>query len=127
MKGKTLLEHTLDITALILLLVAFIYVFLEWSALPNSIPLKYDSSGIVAQSGNKMSVLGLPTIGVLAWGVFTIVEKFPHNINLPLFQFDDKEKELMYNRVLINIIKNAIVYGLVIANWQFIESMLTEA
>ena len=93
-KGKTLLDNTLDIMALILLLVGFIYLFLEWPALPNDIPLKYDSSGMVSQWGNKQSDIGLPIFGAIAWSVFTVVEKFPHSMNLPLFQFDDKEKEL---------------------------------
>ena len=80
--------------ALILLLVGFIYLFLVWPALPNDIPLKYDSSEMVSQWENKQSVIGLLIFGAIAWGVFTVVEKFPHSINLPLFQFDDKEKEL---------------------------------
>ncbi|MGE7118979.1 hypothetical protein ACQKIC_02030 [Peribacillus sp. NPDC046944] len=78
---------------------------------------------MVSQWGDKKSILGLPLIGLAAYGVFSLVEKFPDNINLRIYKRENKEKELKYNRTIVNAIKNAIVIVLVLANWQIIEGL----
>ncbi|MGE7668841.1 hypothetical protein [Peribacillus sp. NPDC097077] len=55
--------------------------------------------------------------------MFSLVEKFPDNINLRIYKRENKEKELKYNRTIVNAIKNAIVIVLVLANWQIIEGL----
>ena len=120
---KTAIERSLDIASLILLIIIFVYIIIKWSALPDSIPMKFDSSG-VSQWGDKKSILGLPLIGLLAFGMFSLVEMFPENINLRIYKNENKEKELKYNRLIVNIIKNTIVICLVLANWRIIEAVL---
>ncbi|MFJ7850376.1 DUF1648 domain-containing protein [Peribacillus sp. NPDC097224] len=120
---KTAIERSLDLASMILLIIIFVYIWFKWSALPDSIPMKFDSSGLVSQWGDKKSILGLPLIGLAAYGVFSLVEKFPDNINLRIYKRENKEKELKYNRTIVNAIKNAIVIVLVLANWQIIEGL----
>ncbi|MGE7603490.1 DUF1648 domain-containing protein [Peribacillus sp. NPDC097675] len=121
---KTIFERSLDLASLILLIIIFIYICIQWSALPDSIPMRFDSAGVVSQWGDKKSILGLPFIGLVAFGVFSLVEKFPDNINLRIYKSDNKAKELQYNRTMVNVIKNAIVIVLVLANWRIIEAAL---
>lgn len=121
---RTAIERSLDLASLILLIVIFIYISFKWSVLPDSIPMNFDSSGVVSQWGDKKSILGLPLIGLVAFGVFSLVEKFPDNINLRIYKSENKEKELKYNRTIVNAIKNAIVIVLVLANWRIIEAAL---
>ncbi|MGK9185665.1 hypothetical protein KXS12_25980 [Priestia filamentosa] len=110
---KTNLEKYLNIISLTLLVILFLFLFVKWSSLPNNIPLKYDNE-VVLEWGNKISALGLPVFATLNWIMFTSVENHPvDNINLGVFKNDNKTKELIYNRILVNIIKNSIVLILV--------------
>ncbi|MFP3846153.1 hypothetical protein [Priestia filamentosa] len=110
---KTNLEKYLNIISLTLLVIPFLFLFAKWSSLPNNIPLKYDNE-VVLEWGNKISALGLPVFAALIWIMFTFVENHPvDNINLGVFKNDNKTKELIYNRILVNIIKNSIVLILV--------------
>jgi hypothetical protein len=121
---KTLFERFFDLISLILLVIIFLYIYIKWSVLPNSIPMRFDSVEGVSQWGDKKSILGLPFFGILAWILFSFIEKFPHNINLRLYRNNDKFKELKYNRIILNVIKNGIVICLVFANWRIIEAAL---
>lgn len=121
---KTLFEFSFNIISLILLIIIFVYIMIIWSDIPNSIPMTFDSNGHVSHWGEKKSILALPLFGLLIWFVFSFIEKDPHNINLPLYRSDDKSKELKYNRILVNAIKNGIVICFVIANWRIIFSIL---
>lgn len=121
---KTLFERIFDFATLILLIFLFLYIYMKLSTLPNNIPMRFDSSGIASQWGNKISILDLPFFGILAWVGFSLVEKSPHNINLRIYINDDKEKDIKINRMIVNIIKNGIVICLVFANWRIIEAVL---
>ena len=122
--NKTLMERLFDVISLLLLIMTFVYIFIKWSALPSDIPMGFDSSGVVSQWGDKKSVLGLPIIGMVAWVIFSLVEKFPHNINLRIYKSHDQDKELKTNRIMVNLIKNAIVLCLVLVNWRMMETAL---
>lgn len=120
---KTSIERSLDIASLILLIITFVYIIIKWSVLPDSIPMTFDTSG-VSQWGDKKSILGLPLIGLSAFGVFSLVERFPDNINLRIYKSENRETEVQYNRLIVNVIKNAILICLVLATWRMIEATL---
>ncbi|WP_042458997.1 DUF1648 domain-containing protein [Neobacillus dielmonensis] len=67
---KTLLEKGLDLVSVILILVTFIYIFVYWSSLPNQIPMRFDSDGVVSQWGRKKSIKGLPFYWTNSLGSF---------------------------------------------------------
>ncbi|MFJ7859347.1 DUF1648 domain-containing protein [Peribacillus sp. NPDC097206] len=121
---KTFVESLLDSVSMILLIMMFVYIFLKWPVLPNSIPMSFDPSGAVSQWGGKKSILGLPLIGLLAFGVFSLVERYPDSINLRIYKSEDKDKEVTYNRLMVNIIKTGIVICLLLANWRIMEAVL---
>ena len=120
----TRFERLLDLTVIILLITSFTYIFIQWTALPNHIPMELDANGHVSLRGNKISILGLPFIGILVWLLFSYMERDPRNINLSLYRSHDKGKEQMYNRIIVNIIKNGIILGLIIANWRILLLVL---
>ena len=121
---KTLFERFLDLISLILLFLILLYIFINWSDMPDEIPMGYNSVGDVSKWGNKLSILGLPFLGLLAWVVFSLFEKFPQNINLKIYHNEDKTKELKYNRLTLNVIKNGVVLGLLFVNIKIIQSIL---
>lgn len=106
---KTNFEKYFNIISLTLLVILFLFIFVKWSSLPNNIPLKYENE-VVLEWGNKISALVLPVFATLIWIMFTFVENHQaDNINLGVFKNDDKIKELIHNRILVNITKNSIV------------------
>ena len=118
--NQTIVERLLDRTVFVLLILSFAYIVMEWSEMPSHIPLGFDSNGHVSQRGDKISILGLPFIGLLVWLIFSYMEKDPRNINLPLYRSHDQSKEQTYNRVIVNVIKNGIVLSLVLVNWRIL-------
>ena len=120
----TRFERLLDLTVIILLITSFTYIFIQWSELPNPIPMVIDANGHVSQRGEKLSILGLPFIGMLVWLLFSYIERDPRNINLPLYRSHDKAKEQTYNRMIVNMIKNGIIISLIIANWRLLLFVL---
>ncbi|MGG0741138.1 DUF1648 domain-containing protein [Niallia taxi] len=121
---KSSIEKFLNLISWILLITTFLYLSFKWSSIPNSIPMRFDSNGIITHYGNKISILGLPIFGLLVLMVFGLLELFPKNINLKIYNSNDKEKELKYNRMFINVVKNGIVVVLVCANWLIISKVL---
>ena len=122
--SPTRFERLLDLMVIILLITSFTYIFIQWTALPNHIPMNIDGNEHVSHRGDKISILGLPFIGLLVWLLFSYMERDPHNINLPLYRSHDKAKEQKYNRIIVNVIKNGIVMSLVFANWRILLFVL---
>ena len=62
----------------------------------------------------SMESLALLLIGAVVWAAFTFIEKSPENINLPIFLHADQAKNIEYNRMVVNVLKNAVAVGLVL-------------
>ncbi len=105
---KMPLEVIMNILSLLVLALGFLQVFYKWSVLGGDDIKKF---------------IALPLIGVIVWGAFTFIERSDENINLPIFISEDKDINIKYNRLLVNIIKNIIVIGLIIVNWGDLNSM----
>lgn len=97
---------------------------MNWSSVPDSVPMRLDSDGNVSQWESRQSIFGLPVFGALTWFIFSVVEAFPDNINLRIYRSDDKDKETKYNRIILNVIKNSVVITLVSFRWKIIGTVL---
>lgn len=102
------LEIIMNILSLIILTLGFLQVFYKWSILG---------------SGHIKSFIGLPLIAAVVWVAFTLIETSENNINLPIYISADKDKNIKYNRLFVNAIKNFIVIGLVVVNWRDLSSV----
>lgn len=105
---KMPLEIIMNILSLLTLTLGFIQVFYKWS---------------ISENGDVKSFIALPLIAVVVWGAFTFIEKSDENINLPIFINEDKDINIRYNRLFVNIVKNIIVIGLVVVNWRDLSSV----
>ena len=104
---KMPLEIIMNILSLLTLTLGFIQVFYKW----------------ISGNGDVKSFIALPLIAVVVWGAFTFIEKSDENINLPIFINEDKDINIRHNRLFVNIVKNIIVIGLVVVNWQDLSSV----
>ncbi|QFK72383.1 hypothetical protein F7984_14605 [Pradoshia sp. D12] len=105
---KMPLEIIMNNLSLLVLALGFIQVFYKWSVLGGD---------------DVKKSMALPLIGVIVWGAFTFIEKSDENINLPIFLSEDKNVNIKYNRLLVNILKNIIVIGLIVVNWIDLNSL----
>ncbi|MGE7604672.1 hypothetical protein ACQKL5_19715 [Peribacillus sp. NPDC097675] len=105
---KMPLEIIMNTLSLLTLTLGFIQVFYKWS---------------ISENGDVKNFIALPLIAVVVWGAFTFIEKSDENINLPIFINEDKDINIRYNRLFVNIVKNIIVIGLVVVNWRDLSSV----
>lgn len=55
----------LNIAAILILLINWIFVIINYSSLPDSVPVHFDFTGKPDKYGNKITILGVPTICTL--------------------------------------------------------------
>lgn len=66
-----------NLICLLLLSGMAVYLFLNWSSIPDKIPGHYNAIGQVDRWGNKGELLILPIIGWAIYIVITVLEHFP--------------------------------------------------
>jgi hypothetical protein len=83
---------------------------MEWSSLPNRVPMHYDFFGEVDKWGSKGIIFLHPIIGAVLWIGLTILEKFPHVYNYIVDLTEENiERQYKNGRIMINVIKNEIL------------------
>lgn len=84
-----------EVVCLILLIGVLIYLFLNWSSIPDKIPGHYNSMGEIDRMGSKGELLILPIVGWLMYIGLTVVEHFPQIWNTGV-TVTEKNKERVY-------------------------------
>ena len=87
-----------DILCLVLLIGILIYLFVNWSSIPDKIPGHYNSAGEIDRMGNKGELLILPIISWLMFLGMTVVERFPQAWNTGVRVTEDN-KERVYRTI----------------------------
>lgn len=108
---KTLLQKCLDIAALTFLILGIIYLSLEWSGIPNRVPVHFNAAGEADNWGSKTAIILMPGLGILIWGVFTMLERYPHRYNY-VVKITEGNAALQYRSavVLMRFLKNTIAF-----------------
>ena len=60
-----------------------VYTIVEYTHLPKTIPIHFNSAGVADGLGNKSTILTLPIILVILTILMSLVSKFPHQFNYP--------------------------------------------
>lgn len=111
----TILDIILELLGWFAIIGVWIFVFLNYSNLPETIPTHFDITGKADQFGSKDSIITLQSVLTLMFFGITLLIKLPHKLNYPL-QITEKNAKLQYTYAtrLIRIIKLAIaiVFGL---------------
>ena len=58
-------------------------IITQYSYLPDSVPIHFNTQGMPDDYGEKSTLLLLPIIGTFAYVLLTILNKFPHIFNFP--------------------------------------------
>jgi uncharacterized membrane protein len=106
---KTLIQKWFDLAALTFLFLSIVYLSLEWSGVPNRVPIHFNAAGEADNWGSKTAIILFPMLGILLWGVFTILERYPHRYNY-VVKITEGNAPLQYRSavVLMRFLKNTI-------------------
>ncbi len=85
MKTKNnIYDNSKNIASILILVYNLIYLFINWSTIPQSIPTHYDLQGVVDNYGGKQSLLLIPIISLIIFCVISFLQKFPEISNTPI-------------------------------------------
>jgi uncharacterized membrane protein len=83
---------------------------LNYSNLPDTIPIHYNSLGQADNYGNKATIFMLPVIGTILFVGISILNKYPHILNYPTNITTDNARQQYANATrMIRYLKFAIV------------------
>ncbi|MFA9379317.1 MAG: DUF1648 domain-containing protein [Lachnotalea sp.] len=91
-----------EMVCLTLLIGVLVYLFLNWSSIPNQIPGHYNAMGKIDRMGSKGELLTLPIIGWVMYLSLTVIENFPGIWNTGV-TVTEENKERVY-RILKNML-----------------------
>ena len=106
MKTKNnIFDNSKTLTSILILVYNFIYLFINWSTIPQSIPTHYDLQGVVDNYGGKQSLLLIPIISLIIFCVISFLQKFPEISNTPI-------KLTVENKHQIYAVQNSMIITL---------------
>ena len=106
---KTMLEKLANIIGIASILFMVLYIALNWSALPDTVPMHFNAAGEVDGWGSKWSLLILPAIVIMLYALLSVIEGKPHTHNYPA-RLTEQNAAQFYkeSRQILNFTKNII-------------------
>ncbi|WP_153733129.1 DUF1648 domain-containing protein [Sporosarcina obsidiansis] len=113
-----------DVLTIALFAACIVYMFLQWSQLPDRIPAHFGAAGEVDRWGSKYELLILPAIGIFLWVTLSFLEKHPNLYNYINLRPDNIETQYRYGVVFMNVTKNVSTLLIIFIMWQTNEIAL---
>lgn len=99
---KSIYEIFVEAACLVLLIGVLLYLFLNWSKIPDRIPGHYNAMGEIDRMGSKGELLVVPIINWIMYIGLTVIARFPQTWNTGV-TVTEENKERVY-RVLKNML-----------------------
>jgi len=107
---KSKYDIFVEIVCLTLLIGVLLYLFLNWSSIPDKIPGHYNAMGKIDRMGSKKELVILPIIGWLMYLVMTVIGNFPQIWNTGVTVTEEnKERVYRITKNLLNTVKLIMV------------------
>lgn len=74
---RRFLDRLMNWLSLLLLAATTLFLLLSWQGIPAEIPMHFNALGEIDRWGGKASLLVLPGIAWVTYGLMTVVEHFP--------------------------------------------------
>jgi uncharacterized membrane protein len=114
---RTFLENILDVAAIILFIAGAVNLIMQWSSIPGTVPIHFNGAGEPDGWGSKVNLWILLVIGSMMWVLLTVLEKFPHVYNYLFLTEENAERQYKNARLMLNVIKNEILFFFVYMSW----------
>ena len=116
-------DKLLEIIGWITLALQWIMTILNYSNLPDTIPIHFNASGQADDFGSKGYIFTLPIIGTVIFLGITILNKFPHIFNYPTaITKDNAEKQYKNAFRMMIYLKFVIVFTFIIIQYKTIQT-----
>ena len=109
---NTKIDWIIEVLCLIFLGGITIYLILNWSSMPDKIPMHYNVAGEIDRWGNKTEIIFIPVMSWLLYGLITITEQFPKAWNTGI-QVTEENAPRVY-RVLKSMIKTTKLFMVIV-------------
>jgi len=125
---RTPLENTLEVLAACCLIGLIAVALWGWLILPTVVPTHFGISGQPDAYGSKGTLLILPVIFLLSYGLLTFLERFPHTYNYPI-AITEENAPRQYKRVrmLLVWLKLELLAAGIILQWSIIQSAINHS
>lgn len=105
----SVLETFLNTVSVLIFFVMLVYLFVQYSTLPDQVPGHYNAAGEADRWGGKSELFLLPIIGAALWVGMTVFEKYPHIYNYMNLKEENTVAQYKNAQLMINALKNEIV------------------
>lgn len=100
---NTKVDWIIEAICLLLLGGITLYLILNWSSMPDKIPMHYNAAGEIDRWGKKTEIIFIPVMSWFIYGLTTLTEKYPNSWNVGV-QVTDENAPRVY-RILKSMIK----------------------
>ena len=111
---KTMFEKIANIIGMASIVAMILYIALNWSALPDDVPIHFNVTGEVDRWGSKWMMLFLPIITIALHLFMEVIEKRPDTHNYPA-RLTEQNAAQFYKESCqtLNLTKNIVTIMLV--------------
>ena len=81
---KTRIDYLIDALSIILLTGLWVYCFMAYSGMPETVPTHFDLKGNVDGFGSRLSVFLMPAIATILFVGMYVLNRYPHIFNYPV-------------------------------------------
>lgn len=89
------LDRWMNRLCLLILLSTAVFLVLYWGRIPAQVPMHYNAAGEIDRWGDRSSLLILPVISWLLYGLLTVAEQFPGAWNTGV-KITEENRERVY-------------------------------
>lgn len=107
---KTALHKTFDIVTLCVFAITMVLLIMNWTKLPDTVPIHFNIKGEADGWGSKYTLFILPFVTIGLYAFMTMFESKPHFYNYVVtLTKENVERQFKFARAMMNVIKNICV------------------
>lgn len=113
----------IEIIAALLLLILFIYTFISWSSLPETIPVHFDAKGQPDGYGGRITIFFSPLLTLALFVLLTVLNRRPDIFNYPV-RINPENAEYQYRLAtrMLRLLKLSLVVMFSAITWSVVHS-----
>jgi uncharacterized membrane protein len=117
------MKTILEIMAILAVLTTILSPLYYWSELPEKVPTHFNFSGEADRFGDKATLLLLPLVSILVYGVLSVIVRYPEAFNYPWrFGADKMARQRELAIMLILCLKTELVWLFALIEWEAINT-----
>ncbi|WP_260632373.1 DUF1648 domain-containing protein [Bacillus bingmayongensis] len=123
---KTKLERWLDVFSILSIVMMIVYIFMNWTTLPHTIPTHFNASGEADGFGGKWRIFIHLIVGLGLYIFFNILSRFPNLFNYPVNTTEENKPLIFVNsRKLLSWMNLQIIMFCIYNTWENAQAAIT--